>query len=53
MGELVIVVEHDEQMMREADYVVDIGPKRDGWAASAVCRTPEELIQTDTLTEGI
>ena len=27
MGNSVIVVEHDEQMMREADWIVDIGPK--------------------------
>ena len=27
MGNTVIVVEHDEQIMREADYIVDIGPK--------------------------
>ena len=26
-GNSVIVVEHDEEMMREADYIVDIGPK--------------------------
>ena len=26
-GNSVIVVEHDEDMMREADYIVDIGPK--------------------------
>ena len=26
MGNTVIVVEHDEEMMREADYIVDIGP---------------------------
>ena len=26
MGNTIIVVEHDEQMMREADYILDIGP---------------------------
>ncbi len=26
MGNTVIVVEHDEEMMREADYIVDMGP---------------------------
>ncbi|MDR0618492.1 MAG: excinuclease ABC subunit UvrA [Bacteroidales bacterium] len=26
MGNTVIVVEHDEEMMREADYIVDLGP---------------------------
>lgn len=27
MGNTVIVVEHDEQMMREADWLIDIGPR--------------------------
>lgn len=27
LGNTVIVVEHDEDMMRHADYIVDIGPK--------------------------
>ena len=27
IGNSVIVVEHDEEMIQEADYVVDIGPK--------------------------
>ena len=26
VGNTVIVVEHDEDTMREADYIVDIGP---------------------------
>lgn len=30
IGNTVIVVEHDEEMMRNADYIVDIGPK--GWS---------------------
>ena len=26
LGNTVIVVEHDEDIMRESDYIVDIGP---------------------------
>ncbi|MDY2943055.1 MAG: excinuclease ABC subunit UvrA [Paludibacteraceae bacterium] len=51
MGNSVIVVEHNEQMMREADYVVDIGPKAGRLGGEVLfAGTPEELMQTDTLT---
>ena len=51
MGNSVIVVEHDEQMMREADYIVDIGPKAGRLGGEVLfAGTPEELMKTDTLT---
>lgn len=51
MGNSVIVVEHDEQMMREADYIVDIGPKAGRLGGRVVfAGTPDELLKTDTLT---
>lgn len=51
MGNSVIVVEHDEQMMRQADYIVDIGPKAGRLGGHIVfAGTPAELLQTDTLT---
>ncbi|MCR4665484.1 MAG: excinuclease ABC subunit UvrA [Paludibacteraceae bacterium] len=51
MGNSVIVVEHDEQIMREADYIVDIGPKAGRLGGSIVFEgTPAELLKTDTLT---
>ena len=51
MGNSVIVVEHDEQMMREADYVVDIGPHAGRLGGKVVFQgTPAELLQSDTLT---
>ena len=51
MGNSVIVVEHDEQIMREADYIVDIGPKAGRLGGHIVFSgTPAELLQTDTLT---
>ncbi len=51
MGNSVIVVEHDEQMMREADYIVDIGPKAGRLGGQVVfAGTPAEMLQADTLT---
>ncbi len=51
MQNTVIVVEHDEQIMREADYIVDIGPYAGRLGGHVVFEgTPKELLQTDTLT---
>ena len=51
MGNSVIVVEHDEDMMRQADYVIDIGPKAGRLGGEIVFEgTPAELLKADTLT---
>ena len=51
MGNSVIVVEHDEQIMREADYIVDIGPKAGRLGGHVVFSgTPEQMLDADTLT---
>lgn len=51
LGNSVIVVEHDEQMMCEADWIIDIGPKAGRLGGKVVFQgTPEELLKTDTLT---
>ena len=51
MGNSVIVVEHDEQIMREADYIVDIGPKAGRLGGKIMFEgTPEELLRSDTIT---
>ena len=51
MGNTVIVVEHDEQMMREADYILDIGPRAGRLGGELIFSgTPAELLQADTLT---
>ena len=51
MGNSVIVVEHDEDMMRQADYIVDIGPKAGRLGGHIVFSgTPAELLKADTLT---
>ena len=50
-GNTVIVVEHDEQMMREADYIIDIGPKAGRLGGRVVFSgTPDEMLKADTLT---
>lgn len=51
MGNSVIVVEHDEDMMRQADYIVDIGPKAGRLGGNIVFSgTPAELLKSNTLT---
>lgn len=50
-GNTIIVVEHDEAIMRQADYIVDIGPKAGRLGGNIVFTgTPEQMLQTDTLT---
>lgn len=47
----VIVVEHDRDIMLDADYVVDIGPGAGRKGGKVVFQgTPSELLKTDTLT---
>ncbi|MCC8173113.1 MAG: excinuclease ABC subunit UvrA [Odoribacter sp.] len=50
-GNSVIVVEHDKEMMENADYIVDMGPRagRKGGEVSAV-GTYEDICQSDSLT---
>ncbi len=51
MGNTVIVVEHDEDMMRAADYIIDIGPKAGSAGGQVVFQgTPEEMLKSKTLT---
>ena len=51
LGNSVIVVEHDEQIMREADYIVDIGPKAGRLGGQIVFQgTPSDLLKTNTQT---
>lgn len=47
----IIVVEHDRDIMLEADYVVDIGPGAGRKGGNVVfAGTPEEMLKSDTLT---
>ena len=51
LGNTVIVVEHDEDMMRQADYIVDIGPKAGRKGGEVVFQgTIDEMLRTETIT---
>lgn len=51
MGNSIIVVEHDKEMMLESDYVVDLGPRAGRLGGEVVfAGTPQEMLKTDTLT---
>lgn len=53
MGNSVIVVEHDKDMMLAADYVIDMGPKAGRLGGEVVfAGTPEEMLHTETLTSA-
>ncbi|MBD8347518.1 excinuclease ABC subunit UvrA [Dysgonomonas sp. HGC4] len=50
-GNSVVVVEHDKDMMLEADYIIDMGPfagRRGGEVVFA--GTPQEMLKADTMT---
>ena len=50
-GNTVIVVEHDKDMMLNADYIVDMGPLAGRKGGEVVFQgTPQKMLQTDTLT---
>lgn len=51
IGNTVLVVEHDKEMMLESDYVIDIGPGAGRHGGTIVgSGTPEEFIKNGTLT---
>ncbi len=52
LGNTVIVVEHDEETMREADYIIDVGPGAGIHGGHIVAAgTPEEIAQNpDSIT---
>ena len=51
IGNTVIVVEHDRDMMLAADYIIDIGPRAGRKGGEVVFQgTPQELLKADTLT---
>ena len=51
IGNTVIVVEHDKDMMLSADYIVDMGPRAGRLGGEVVFEgTPAEMLHTHTLT---
>jgi excinuclease ABC subunit A len=51
IGNSVLVVEHDKDIMLAADYLVDVGPKA-GWHGGRIMAqgTPQQVLQSGTLT---
>lgn len=51
IGNSIIVVEHDKDMMLEADYIVDMGPFAGRKGGNVVyAGTPQEMLKTNTMT---
>lgn len=51
LGNSVIVVEHDKEMMLEADYIVDIGPGAGAHGGRVVAEgSPQEILKSQTET---
>ena len=51
IGNSVIVVEHDKDMIERADYVIDIGPKAGKFGGEIIsCGTPAETLKSNTIT---
>jgi excinuclease ABC subunit A len=51
LGNTVVVVEHDRDMMLNADYIVDIGPKAGRKGGEVVFQgTTDDMLKTDTVT---
>jgi len=51
IGNSILVVEHDKDMIERADYVVDIGPKAGKYGGEIISAgTPKELLSGDTMT---
>ena len=51
IGNSVIVVEHDKDMIERADYVIDIGPKAGKYGGEIISiGTPAETLASDTIT---
>lgn len=53
LGNSVIVVEHDKDMMLNADYIIDMGPRAGRLGGEVVfAGTPSEMLKSDTLTSA-
>src|SRR5690606_5802989 len=51
LGNTVIVVEHDEDIMKAADYIIDIGPEAGTFGGEVVAQgNYAEILKSDTLT---
>jgi excinuclease ABC subunit A len=50
-GNTLIVIEHNLDVIKTADYIIDLGPDGGKYGGELIaCGTPEEIIKTDTYT---
>jgi excinuclease ABC subunit A len=53
LGNSLIVVEHDEDTMRRADHIVDIGPRAGAFGGEIVCSgTPQQVMECENSLTG-
>lgn len=53
LGNTVIVVEHDEEIMKEADYIIDIGPEAGTYGGRVVAEgSYEDILKSNSLTSN-
>ena len=53
LGNTVIVVEHDEDIMKKADFIIDIGPEAGTFGGDVVAvGTYDDILKSDSLTAG-
>ncbi|MFY0626510.1 MAG: excinuclease ABC subunit UvrA [Reichenbachiella sp.] len=53
LGNTVIVVEHDKDMMLDADHIIDIGPGAGRHGGQVVAQgSPKEFVKNETMTAG-
>ncbi|WP_298325203.1 excinuclease ABC subunit UvrA [uncultured Dokdonia sp.] len=53
LGNTVIVVEHDEDIMKKADFIIDIGPEAGTFGGDVVAVGDyDEILKSDSLTAG-
>ena len=52
LGNTVIVVEHDEEIMRAADYIIDIGPEAGRHGGEVVLTMPTKQLSSENLTDS-
>jgi excinuclease ABC subunit A len=51
IGNSVLVVEHDKDMMLDSDYIIDIGPRAGVHGGQVVAKgTPDEILASDSMT---
>ena len=52
LGNTMLVVEHDPETIRAADYVLDLGPARESTAANSVCRDARRTAADTAIADG-